>query len=246
MSRKSPDQDVERPTPFDLRAPAAVGVTDALLFWLLAGSSVGLAGLPFAAFSSRGLPGRGLALARPLGLLLVGYPLWLLASLDVVPVRRPSERDRGRRSARRPWRGRGGVPAAAPRSRGADRPALLAGELLFARRVLRLDAAMHSFSPDVWQTEKPMDMAIVNAINRSESSRPTTRGSPARTSTTTTSATTSSRCSSGVLGLDPAVGFNLAVPLFFALSATSVFAVASALFLALRARVRARTASRRC
>ncbi|HEY8744372.1 MAG TPA: hypothetical protein VIU62_14845, partial [Chloroflexota bacterium] len=59
-------------------------MSEALRFWLLAEVD-GLLALPVAgAFFGR-LPGGGLTLARPLGLLLATYPVWLLASLHLLP-----------------------------------------------------------------------------------------------------------------------------------------------------------------
>jgi YYY domain-containing protein len=214
-------------------------VVDALLFWLLL-VVLGTVGLPFAAFMFHRLPGGGLALARPLALLLVGYPLWLLASLHIVPY--------AHRSAiaaivvvvlgaalawRRSW------PSP------PDPEALrlwLVGELLFTATFFGW-TLLHSFSPDVWQTEKPMDMAIVNAINRGDSFPPHDAWLAGTDLNYYYFGHYLVALLIRVLGLDPAVGFNLAVPLFYALCATSVFAVASALYLGLRPAVATRRRS---
>jgi YYY domain-containing protein len=208
-------------------------VIDALLLWLLA-LVIGAIGLPFVAFFLARLPGRGLTLARPLGLLLVGYPLWLLASTGLLDYAR--------------WAAVAGVAVVAgagvllwrrsPPFQPRDPVALrlwLVGELLFTTSFFGW-LLLHSFSPDVWQTEKPMDMAIVNAINRSESFPPHDPW----------------LAGSGlnyyyfghylvallirVVGAAPEVGFNVAVALFFALCVTAVFGVASSLALAARER----------
>jgi YYY domain-containing protein len=205
-------------------------VVDALLFWVLL-IALGTAGLPFAAFMFRRLPGGGLALARPLALLLVGYPLWLLASLHIVPY--------GRWSATAAIAVVFAIAALAwrrsspfPREPEAV-PLWLVGELLFTATFFGW-TLLHSFSPDVWQTEKPMDMAIVNAINRGDSFPP---HDPWLAGTDLNYYYFGHYLVAllvRVLGLDSTVGFNLAVPLFYALSAAAVFAVASALYLGLR------------
>jgi hypothetical protein len=53
--------------------------------WWLAIQVIGLAALPLAWRLLRRLPGRGYAFAKPLGLLLVCYLLWLGASFRVLP-----------------------------------------------------------------------------------------------------------------------------------------------------------------
>src|SRR5215470_6628324 len=142
---------------------------DAVVFWLLL-AVVGLIGLPFAAFLFARLPGRGLALARPIGLLLIGYPVWLLASLHVL--------DYARWSAVLSL----GLVAALSVVLWIRRPPLrlvwsmelklwLAAEALFAVAFFGW-TILHSYSPDVWQTEKPMDMAIIDSINRGGSFPP--------------------------------------------------------------------------
>ncbi|GAC1469105.1 MAG: hypothetical protein PVSMB1_17700 [Gemmatimonadaceae bacterium] len=111
------------------------------------------------------LPGGGLALARPIALLLMVYPAWLLASAHVVAYGMLSAllgmvlltllgaglwlrsgRDFLKRS-RSTWQ------------------LWLAGEVLFALGFFGW-TVLRSYAPDVWQTEKPMDMAFINAINR--------------------------------------------------------------------------------
>jgi YYY domain-containing protein len=204
-------------------------VIEAFVVWLLLGV-IGVLALPFTAFLFARLPGRGLALSKPVGLLLVAYPAWLLASLHVVGysrwvavlslaafaavglvlwIRRPPLR----------------------RGRGADLKLWLAAEILFTVAFVGW-TILHSFSPDVWQTEKPMDMAIVNAVNRSESFPPHDPWFSGESLNYYYYGHYLVAFLIRTLGLSPWVGYNLAVPLFYALTLTSVFAVASSLYLA--------------
>ena len=207
---------------------ATAAVTDALVFWLLRGV-VGLAALPFAAFLFARLPGRGLVLARPLGLLLAGVPA--LAARE--PRRRPVRRAgaRSRRSRRWSWqRPRCSARAALAVRAARDLRLWLVGEAVFTVAFFGW-TLLRSFSPDVWQTEKPMDMAIVNAINRSECFPPHDPWlAGERRQLLLLRPLPGGAARPGASALDPAVGFNLAVPLFYALTATAVFGVASALF----------------
>ena len=202
---------------------------EAFVFWLLLGA-IGLIALPFTAFLFARLPGRGLALSKPIGLLLVAYPAWLLASLHIVDystwsaalslgavaavslvlwIRRPP--------LRLTW--------------GTDLKLWLAAEILFTAAFFGW-TILHSFSPDVWQTEKPMDMAIINSVNRSESFPPHDPWLAGESLNYYYYGHYVVAFVLRVLGLAPWVGYNLAVPLFYALTLTSVFAVASSLYLA--------------
>ena len=202
---------------------------EAFVFWLLVGV-IGLLALPFTAFLFARLPGRGLALARPVGLLLVAYPAWLLASLHIVSysrwsavlslcavagvslvlwIRRPP--------LRLDW--------------GTDLKLWLAAEILFTVAFVGW-TILHSFSPDVWQTEKPMDMAIINSINRSGSFPPHDPWLAGDSLNYYYYGHYLVAYLIRVLGIAPWVGYNLAVPLFYALTLTSVFAVAASLYLA--------------
>jgi hypothetical protein len=62
-----------------------------VLVWVLALLVLGLIGLPYVWIACGSLPDRGFALARPIGLLLVGWLVWLVAR------------------ARSPWPPRGGT-----------------------------------------------------------------------------------------------------------------------------------------
>jgi YYY domain-containing protein len=204
---------------------------DTLSFWLLV-QAVGLVGLPFASALFGRLPGGGLALARPLGLLLVAYPVWLLASLHAVPYGRWSAVAASALTAAIAVRLLLSCPSLRPR-RGSTLRLWLTGELLFAVAFL-LWSLLRSFSPEVLETEKPMDMAIVNSINRSDSLPPHDPWLSGERLNYHYFGHFLSAFLIRILGVDPAVGYNLAVALFLALSATTVFAVASALYLALR------------
>jgi YYY domain-containing protein len=212
-------------------------VTDAALFWLLV-EVIGLLALPAGRALFGRLPGGGLAFSRPLGLLLAVYPAWLLASVHLVGYGRATV-----------FVGLGLLAAvflvwSVPRfpsllRAGAARAALrttpvrlwLAGELIFTIGFFGW-ALVRSYSPDVWQTEKPMDMAFVNSVNRTEwfpPHDPWLSGAPLNyyyyghyLVASVVRAT----------GIDSVSGFNLGLALFFALTLSTVFALASALYLA--------------
>src|SRR5215204_6495525 len=135
-------------------------MTDAVLFWLLA-EVIGLLALTAARALFGRLQGGGLAFSRPLGLLLasvhlVGYGratvfvgLGLLAAVLLgwsLPRLQPL------------------LQAGALRAALRTTPVRLwvAGELIFTIGFFGW-ALVRSYSPDVWQTEKPMDMAFVNS-----------------------------------------------------------------------------------
>lgn len=210
-------------------------MSDALRFWLVA-EVVGLLALPVAgAFFGR-LPGGGLTLARPLGLLLAAYPVWLLASTHAVAY--------GLGSA---WLGvlllallaaavtactwREGRPPLAALTRGPDRAIWVAGEVLFLAAFTGW-TVLRSYAPDVWGTEKPMDLGFINAINRSAWMPP---HDPWLSGATINYYYFGHFIIAWLIrlsGVAPAAGFNLGVALVYALTAAAVFAVAATLWLA--------------
>jgi YYY domain-containing protein len=203
-------------------------MSGALLFLVLV-LCLGPLGAPYAALLfPRAAGGAGIAFARPLALLLVGYPTWLLASLKLVPF--------GTKSIVCSFAavalGACGL-AARHRRRGgrAEQRSVslwLTGEAIF---VVAFGGwlLIRSFSPAVWGTEKPMDMAIINAIGRSTSFPPVDPWLADAHINYYYFGHYLVAVLIRITGVDPAVGFNLAIALFAALAATSVFGVAALL-----------------
>lgn len=199
-----------------------------VLAWLLAIELIYLLALPLAFFIFRALPDRGLLLARPLGLLLVGYLVWLAVSLGWLPFSRTAivlglaavAALSGLALAAR-WREMGDFLRRRWRL-------LLTGEMLFLVAFLAF-VLLRAGNPDLWHPyrggEKPMELAYLNAIIRSTTLPPYDPwfaggylnyyywghfllAVPIR-----------------LTGIIPTVAFNLAVPLLFALTVTGAYAI---------------------
>ena len=199
-----------------------------VLAWLLAIELIYLLALPLAFFIFRPLPDRGLLLARPLGLLLVGYLVWLAVSWGWLPFSRMAiiwglaavAALSGLALAAR-WREMGDFLARRWRL-------LLTGEMLFLLAFLAF-VLLRAGNPDLWHPyrggEKPMELAYLNAIIRSTTLPPYDPwfaggylnyyywghfllAVPIR-----------------LTGIIPTVAFNLAVPLLFALTVTGAYAI---------------------
>lgn len=142
------------------------------LVWYAALGLVGLLALPLSAYMLRFLPDRGLAFARPVGLVIAGYAFWLLATLGVV------QNDTGGvvvallllagLSAWALWRGRGGTWRAAWLQ---QRRALPVMEMVFVLAFV-LWVFVRAASPQASGTEKPMELAFIQSILRSASYPP--------------------------------------------------------------------------
>ncbi len=143
-----------------------------LVCWYLFISLVGLVSLPATLWIFRGLVGSASALARPLGLLLWAYLFWLLASLGIL------SNDAG-----------GAILAMAllvaingyfVRRMGwstiighlkSSRKQIVTGEILFVA-LFAAWALSRAMNPDITGTEKPMELAFINAILHSPSFPP--------------------------------------------------------------------------
>ena len=132
------------------------------LTWLLAAELIGLIAFPLAFILFSGLKDRGYSVAKPLGLILLSWPLWMLGSLHIVPT-----------TPLTLWAALGlfavvsGWFAMRRRAEMLDfvrreRRALLLGEVVF----LVLYGAWviyRVYDPSIDSTEKPMDFAFLNA-----------------------------------------------------------------------------------
>jgi YYY domain-containing protein len=134
--------------------------------WWLAVEAIGLIALPIALFLFRTLPGRGIAFAKPLGLLLTGYLFWIALTLHVLPNRPGSIvlilfaiLAVDYLILRRHW----GELREAVESRAM---LFVASEVVF---LVAFFTAAHikSFIPEINGTEKPMDFLFLNAASRS-------------------------------------------------------------------------------
>ena len=137
------------------------------LYWWLAVEAVGVAAFPLAFAYFRFLPERGYGLSKVLGLLLLGYGLWIGGSVGLLTNRQGSivllllllaaaslwvvagRREELAGFLRSHWR------------------YLVVAEILFAA-VFFVGAWLRAFVPEIASTEKPMEFMVLNAVLRSD------------------------------------------------------------------------------
>jgi YYY domain-containing protein len=232
---------------------------EALGFFVLV-EVIGLAAVPLAALAFGRLPGAGLGFAKPLGLLLVTWVVWMAASVTPVPygtttvlvavallavagglaaarqralagaMTRTGEGWFARRRAE--WIGARALPAEDP----ARVRLWLGSEIVFAVAFAAM-ALLVAYSPDVWGTEKPMDMAFVTASNASDSFPPHDPWMAGEELNYYYLGHLAMAIVIKVVGTAPDVGYNLAFALLAALSATAVFTFAGTLWATARPRL---------
>ena len=198
------------------------------LAWLLAVQGIALVTLPAAMLLFRPLSDRGYLLAKPLGILIVGLIVWLLASLRWMEF--------GRESVGVAMLLVAAVSAALLAARRKELFAairrrwriFLVGEAVFVVAFLAF-VLLRMANPDLWHShlggEKPMDLAYLSAVLKSSYMPPYDPW-----------------FSDGYInyyymgqflvatlihatGIEPGVAFNLAVALFFALTAAGAFSI---------------------
>jgi len=137
----------------------------ALTWWVLV-ELIGLAALPLTARLLRFLPGRGVTLAKQVGLLLASYAFWLLGILQVAEVTATLAwaciAALAAVSGAMVWRSRDELAA----QWREVRRVWLAGEMLFALAYVTF-CVFRAYNPEIAATEKPMELAFINGILRS-------------------------------------------------------------------------------
>lgn len=141
------------------------------LRWLLVAETIGLAAFPIAYGLFPSFRDRGWGLAKPLGLVVFSFLVWMLSYLSLLPNTGSSY-----------WvlvvvaavlgggylfRHRAGMRAYVKR----EWPALLAGEALFLGLFLAW-VAYRAYDPAISGTEKPMDLLFLNAASQSPQAPP--------------------------------------------------------------------------
>ncbi len=197
-----------------------------VLAWLLVVELIYLAALPLAMFLFRPLPDRGIILARILGLLGVSYVAWLLVSLGWTDFSRTPVVL--------------GILAAGGLSGGVlliqwreiksflkqHWKLLLIGEVLFLTAFLAF-VSLRAANPDLWHPafggEKPMELAYFNAVIRSASLPPFDPWFSGGYLNYYYYGYFILGGLSHLTGILPTTAFNLAVPLFFALTVTGAY-----------------------
>ncbi len=201
------------------------------LLWWLAIQLFGLAVLPLAWRLFARLPGRGYPFAKSLGLLLVCFVLWLGASFHLLPnnaggivaalfVVAGVSWWLGREGWRRDSEGVRPLLAWLRASRWL----VLATELLFVI-VLAGWAAFRAYNPDIGGTEKPMEFAFINGVLRSRLFPPQDPWLSGYGISYYYFGYVMLAALTRLTGVDPAVGFNLGVALWYALVMVGAFGV---------------------
>ena len=199
-----------------------------VLSWLILVQVMALLAVPITFVVFRPLPDRGYLFSKALGLLVVGLMVWLLASLEWMAFSRASiglailllalvsalVLARRRREivsfVRKRW------------------PILLIGEAVFLLAFFSF-LVIRMANPDLWHPirggEKPMDFAYLNAVLRSSYMPPYDPWFGGGYINYYYWGQFMVAMLIKATGIRPDVAFNLAVPLFFALTAGGAFAV---------------------
>ena len=193
--------------------------------WYLWSQLLFLPSLPIALLIFHRLPDRGYPLAKSLGLLLPTFLLWLAASLHLLPNTSGSLLllwglllGAGLLVVWRCW---GEVSAFFRVQRGT----VLATELLFLAAFL-LWAVVRAYNPDIQYAEKPMDIGLLSAVLRNRFFPPADPWLSGVAVNYYYFGFVAASLPLRLSGLAPAVGYNLSLALFFALTALGTFSLA--------------------
>jgi len=212
---------------------------------------VGLLAAPLVALVLGRLPGAGLGFAKVFGLLLVTWLVWMAASLHIAPYGVPlivgvlvllavvsvlvtlrlyslgTRLDAAGKPSRRLLR------RALPLDDPVRRRLFWGAEAVFAV-CYALGVLLASLAPDVWNTEKPMDMAFIAAINASEHFPPHDPWMSGETLNYYYLGHVVFAWPLELLGLEPDTGYLLAWGVLLGLTATAVYTFAGTLWAAAR------------
>ncbi|MBI4297063.1 MAG: hypothetical protein HY676_00845 [Chloroflexi bacterium] len=191
------------------------------LWWLWA-EVLGLVMLPFTFALFRNLPDRGYAFSKAVGLLTLGYLLWLAGSLHILPNTSLSIflllALLAAGSAFLLHRRVGDFLAIMRGQIGY----ILAAEAVFATFFLGW-ALLRAYTPSIAHTEQPMDFAFLNATYRSRYFPPLDPWLSGFSISYYYFGYLLSAMMSKLTGIAPAYGYNLALALFAALAALGAF-----------------------
>jgi YYY domain-containing protein len=202
-----------------------IALIPVLIWWLIV-EILGLAALPLTYRLFKNLPDRGYAFAKPLGILLTSYVLWIGASFGflrnswggivfsilVVAVGSWWFYSKGSREER-----------IASFLRG-NRRLVIANEALFALAFV-LFALFRAYNPEIMGTEKPMEFAFLNAILRSDTFPPLDPWLSGFGISYYYFGYLMMAMLTKLSGVASAVAFNLAITLLFALTVTGAYAL---------------------
>ena len=132
------------------------------LWWLITVEAIGLAAFPLTYAVFPGLADRGYSMARPLGMLLLGYTSWMLSLARILPSGRPSLLlllvVLAAASALYAWPRRTAIRDFIVR----EHRALIAVEAVFL--IVFVGWTLYrAYDPAIDHTEQPMDFAFLNA-----------------------------------------------------------------------------------
>jgi YYY domain-containing protein len=204
----------------------------AAVVWFLAVVLIGWLAFPLAFVALGGLPDKGYGLARVLGLLVVSYLTWLAASLKVLPHTRGtlllSLLALAALSALLFVRRRREIVAFV----GARRRYILFVELL-GLALFGLMIVIRLGNPDVWDViwggEKPMDLSYLTAVMRSTTFPPYDPWLAGGYLNYYYYGFVFAGALAKLLGVVPAVAYNLILPMLFSMTGVAVFSLAHGL-----------------
>ncbi|MCH8345985.1 MAG: hypothetical protein IIC87_03530 [Chloroflexi bacterium] len=204
--------------------------------WWLAIEAVGLAAFPLTYAFFRWLPDRGFAFSKVVGLLLLGYSLWMGATIGLFPNSRLTVIGLLLFIA-------GLSLVVAVRYREEMAAFLRAGwryiafiEVMFVV-VLAAAVFIRSFAPEIMWGEKPFEFAFLNAINRSESFPPSDPWLAGSSISYYYFGYVMIVALTKLVALEPNVTFYLALSLMAALAAVTGFGVVYNMIAASRRRI---------
>lgn len=211
----------------------------AVFSWWLISQLLGLAVWPLAARWLKWLPDGGYMLAKPIGLLLTGYGLWLLATLGLV------QNSTGGiialvtgLAAISVWLHRSDETRVSLRAIGREhRSVFLAYEALFLVALIGW-AIFRAHNPDLSSTEKPMEFAFFNAVGGSVQFPPHDPWLSGYAIAYYYFGYVMMSLLHQLSGVTAGTAFSLSNAFWFALSAASAFGVVADLILLARARAR--------